>query len=310
MKVAALDLGTNTFLCLIAEGTAADGITSVHRDLAQVVRLGQGVAENGSFHPEALKRAKDCLVEFKKVIDQYDVDQVLAMATSAARDAKNASELFKIAEDLKIPLKIIPGADEARITYQGAMSGSQKNSQQAPPVSVIIDIGGGSTELITGQGQKILFSRSLDMGGVRLTEKMITRQPVPEAERFFLQEHIQAQLAPVLKEFLKHKIDRAIAVAGTPTALASIEFGGFDESKIDGHFISQVDLKKWVDVFSSTSVEEKRQKYNLGGRADIIYAGSLILWHVLEGLKLPGFYVSTKGVRYGVALEMLSSSAF
>ncbi len=122
MKVAALDLGTNTFLCLIAEGSR-NGISKVHKDLAQVVRLGQGVDKTGEFHPDALVRARQCLSEFKKEIDKHNVDRILAMATSAARDAKNGQELFRIGEDLGIPIEIIPGEDEARITYQGATAG-------------------------------------------------------------------------------------------------------------------------------------------------------------------------------------------
>ena len=305
MKIAALDLGTNTFLCLIVEGDAKNGITKVHSDLAKVVRLGQGVGETGSFHPDALKRAEECLAEFRAEIDKHNVDKVLAMATSAARDAKNGSELFKIGNKYSIPIQIIPGADEARITYQGATVGIQDENQ----TSVIIDIGGGSTELIQGQAKNILFSQSLDIGGVRLTERMISSQPVVRAEQEKAEQYIEAQLKPVLKKIHKSKVDRAIAVAGTPTSLAAIEFGGFDEKKIDGHFITKEKLQKWLVEFAATTVEEKRTKYNLGGRADIIYIGTLILLKTIEGLRLSGFYVSTKGVRYGVALEMLRNPA-
>lgn len=302
-RIAALDLGTNTFLCLIAEGDSKNGITQVYKDLAQVVRLGQGVGETGAFHPDALKRAEQCLNEFKTEIDKHQVDRILAMATSAARDAKNGAELFKIGERLKIPIQIIPGADEARITYQGATVGLKEKNQAV----LIIDIGGGSTELICGRGEKILFAKSIDVGGVRLTEKMISTQPVPKNEQVQAEAFIKKQLEPLLQEVRKHNIDKAIAVAGTPTALASIEFGGFDEKKVDGHFISREQLAKWVEEFSQTSVELKREKYQLGGRADIIYIGTLILLNIIDGLKLPGFQVSTKGVRYGVALEMLNN---
>lgn len=302
MKVAALDLGTNTFLCLIAEGTK-DGITKVHKDLATTVRLGQGVDKTGEFHPEALQRAKACLTEFKKEIDLHKVDRILAMATSAARDAKNGKELFKIGEELGIPIEIIPGEDEARITYQGAtagMNGDQKTS-------LIVDVGGGSTELISGRGSKILFGESLNIGGVRLTEKFITTQPVPASEQKAVEEYIQEQIKTVLPELQKEKIDQIIAVAGTPTSLVAIEVGGYDEKKVDGFFLGKDRLAYWVREFGATTVEEKKEKYLLGGRADIIFAGASILLAVIEALKLPGMIVSTKGVRYGVALEMLKN---
>ncbi|WP_295902117.1 Ppx/GppA phosphatase family protein [uncultured Bdellovibrio sp.] len=300
MKVAALDLGTNTFLCLIAEGTEK-GITKVHKDLVQVVRLGQGVDKTGEFHPDALARARACLTEFKKEIDEQKVDRILAMATSAARDAKNGKELFKIGEDLGIPIEIIPGEDEARITYQGATAGSADDQK----TSLVVDVGGGSTELISGRGSKILFGESLNIGGVRLTEKFISTQPVPQNEREQLKQYIHTQLQTVLPELKKEKIDQIIAVAGTPTSLVAIEVGGFDEKKVDGFFLKKERLAYWVDEFANTTVEEKKTKYGLGGRADIIYAGASILLAVIEALNLPGMVVSTKGVRYGVALEML-----
>lgn len=300
MKVAALDLGTNTFLCLIAEGDK-DGITKVHKDLVKVVRLGQAVDKTGEFHPDALARARECLIEFKKEIDQHNVDKILAMATSAARDARNGEELFKMGVELGIPIEIIPGEDEARITYQGATAGLKDDTK----TSLIIDVGGGSTELISGRGDKILFGQSLNIGAVRLTEKLISAQPVSVAEKSALSEYIQNELKPVVSELKKEKIDQIIAVAGTPTSIVAIELGGFDEKKVDGFFVSKERLSYWVNEFANTTVEEKKSKYQLGGRADIIFAGASILLAVIETLQLPGMIVSTKGVRYGVALEML-----
>ncbi|UXR65683.1 Ppx/GppA family phosphatase [Bdellovibrio bacteriovorus] len=301
-KVAALDLGTNTFLCLIADGDE-NGIRKVHRDLVQVVRLGQGVGQTGEFHPDALDRARKCLTEFKKEIVVERVDQILAMATSAARDARNGQELFRIGEELGIPIEIIPGEDEARITYQGATAGAKNPNL----TSLVVDVGGGSTELIVGKASDILFGESLDIGGVRLTEKFISTQPVKDADRSRLESYIQEQLQKVLPELKKHHIDQIVAVAGTPTSLVAIEVGGFDEAKVDGFFLKKDRLHHWVEEFARTTVEEKKTKYQLGGRADIIFAGASILLAVVEALGLEGMMVSTKGVRYGVALEMLRS---
>lgn len=303
MKIAAMDLGTNTFLCLIAEGDR-NGITKVHKDMAQVVRLGQGVGATGEFHPDALIRARACMVEFKKEIDLHKVDKILAMATSAARDAKNGHELFKIGTDLGIPIEIIPGEDEARITYQGATVGLSQNDK----VSLVIDVGGGSTEFIVGRKNEILFAESLNIGGVRLTEKYIKYQPVPGNESSQLRTAIQAELGKVLPEIKKHHPERIIAVAGTPTSIVAIEVGGFDEKKVDGFFLTTERLRYWVQEFAQTSVEEKKTKYQLGGRADIIFVGASILLEALESLSMSGMYVSTKGVRYGVALEMLQKA--
>ncbi|MEN0057487.1 MAG: Ppx/GppA phosphatase family protein [Bdellovibrio sp.] len=301
MKVAALDLGTNTFLCLIAEGSAQTGIAKVHKDLAQVVRLGQGVDKTGAFHPDALERARLCLQEFKKEIEKAQVDVVLAMATSAARDAQNGAELFKIGHDLGIPIQIIPGEDEARITYQGATAGISGENKTV----LVVDVGGGSTELIVGRNNSILWSKSFNIGGVRLTEKFISQQPVSVAEQDALKKYILQILNPDLPALRNYKIDQIIAVAGTPTSIAALEVGGFSEEKVDGFVLSQEKLLSWQKEFANSSVEEKKMRYQLGGRADIIYAGASILLSTLETLGISRMTVSTKGVRYGVALEML-----
>ncbi len=299
MKVAALDLGTNTFLCLIVEGDNQSGITKVLADHAQVVRLGQDIAKTGRLHPEAIARARACLTEFKKSIDLHKVDRVLAMATSAARDAENGEELFSIGRELQIPIEIIPGEDEARITYQGATAGSP-----ASGTNLIVDVGGGSTEFILGKGKDILFGESLNIGGVRLTEKYISAQPVSSHEAEELEKHIESQVAHIKKQMNNHPIDQILAVAGTPTSIAAVELGGYDPIKVDGYFLSREKLKYWVTEFGQTTVEEKKVKYNLGGRADIIFAGSLILLKTIEAFGKPGMTVSIKGVRYGVALEI------
>ncbi|WP_413559256.1 Ppx/GppA family phosphatase [Bdellovibrio sp. HCB209] len=303
MKVAALDLGTNTFLCLIAEGNK-NGITKVHKDLVEVVRLGQDVDKTGELHPEALVRAKKCLTEFKKEIDKHGVDKILAMATSAARDAKNGQDLFNIGKELGIPIEVIPGADEARISYQGATGGVIDPTK----TNLVIDVGGGSTEFIVGHGEKILFGQSLNMGGVRLTERFVTQQPVPASEQKTLNDYIYDQLNTILPEIKRNKLDQILAVAGTPTSIVAIEVGGFDEKKVDNFFLTKEKLEQWVNTFAQTSVEEKRTKFQLGGRADIIFAGASILLNTVKALGMTGMVVSTKGVRYGVALEMLRSS--
>lgn len=300
MKVAALDLGTNTFLCLIADGDK-NGISQVHKDLMKVVRLGQEVDKRGEFHPDALIRARECLTEFKKEIEKHQVDHILAMATSAARDVSNGAELFKIGKDLGIPIEIIPGEDEARITFLGATAGEDRKDVS----SLVIDVGGGSTEFILGRDKEVLVAESLNIGGVRLTERFISNQPVQPSDADAMKDFIKEKTQPIFQKLRKEKIDKVIAVAGTPTSIVAIEVGGFDEKKVDGFFLSKDRLQYWVHEFANTTVDEKKIKYGLGGRADIIYAGSSIILAALEELALPGIFVSTKGVRYGVALEML-----
>lgn len=302
MKVAALDLGTNSFLCLIVEGDKF-GIKKVLSDQVKVVRLGQGVDKTGAFHPEALARAKACLTEFKKEIDRHSVDRILAMATSAARDASNGQELFKIGADLGIPIEIIPGADEARITFAGATEGNLQGKDNC----IVVDVGGGSTEFIVGNSEKLHFSKSLDIGCVRMTEKYITAQPLSQSERLYVEEAVDAQLSTIIQELQKPPAEEVLAVAGTPSAIAVAELGGkFDPNQVHGFILDQQKLKKWCDILANTTVQEKIDKYKIeAGRADVLFVGATILHQFLLQLKKPSMKVSIKGVRYGVALEAL-----
>jgi len=302
MKVAALDLGTNSFLCLIVEGDKS-GIKKVLSDQVKVVRLGQGVDKTGSFHLEALERARICLTEFKKEIDRHNVDRILAMATSAARDATNGQELFKIGEKLGIPIEIIPGADEARITFAGSTEGTLRGIENC----IVIDVGGGSTEFIVGNGDKLHFSKSLNIGCVRMTEKYITSQPLSQTERFFVEDSVRENLQTILPEIMKYPASEILAVAGTPSAIAVAELGGrFDPDKVHGFELDQAKLKKWCDILANTTLREKIENYKIeAGRADVLFVGATILYQFLRQLNKPSMKVSIKGVRYGVALEAL-----
>ena len=307
MRVAALDLGTNTFLCLLAEGNA-QGISKIHKDMVEVVRLGQAVDKNKVFHPYALSRARTCLEQFKKEIEIFQPDKILAVATSAARDVSNSEELFKIGEEYKIPIQIIEGEKEAQISYQGALVGFDLKDKNVS----VIDVGGGSTEIISGQNGNIQFAQSLNMGGVRLTEKLITKQPVSTIEQIQVKAAIQKHLDDFQekKEFELSEV--LIAVAGTPTALAVLELGSlgsdqFNNDQVDGFKFNLSQLEKWQNIFATTSVEEKKSKYNLGGRADIIFAGTTILIEVMKKFQFSEVMISTKGVRYGVALQLLQN---
>ena len=297
MRVAALDLGSNTFLCLIADVEGGRIVRVVH-DVARTVRLGQEVNRTGCFHPDALARADQCLREFRQLIDECGVEKTFAGATAAARSVTNGEELLKIGNSHGFPIQIISGEREAELSYTGAWSsfGDEKTR-------LVVDIGGGSTELIVGRGSRILSATSLPLGGVRQTEKHITAQPVPEIEGQNLRTEVEGILLPALNRMDGQMIEEVVAVAGTPTAIAAVELGGFDAAKVDGYWIEVERLRRWCDIFSSTSVEEKREKYGLGGRADIIYVGATILERIISQLGCTGFRVSARGLRYGLVLD-------
>ena len=298
MKIAALDLGSNTFLCLICE-VVDHKITQIYSDEVDVVRLGQDVNKTKRLHPDALIRAKNTLTQFKKTIDLHKPAAVLAMATSAARDSENKEELFKICSDLQIPLEIIPGHKEAQITFEGSISGlTTTNSNQ-----LIVDIGGGSTEYILGQNRAISFSQSLNIGCVRLTEQFVKQQPTPEIQIQELTQFIHQHISD-FKNKSQLTINEVLAVAGTPTTLAAVEIGYFDHKKIDGYIITRLGLEKWLERLAQTSVDQKLAMGFPAGRADVILVGIIILLETLKIFNMDKLFVSTRGVRFGIALEV------
>lgn len=300
MKVAALDLGSNTFLCLIAE-VDSQQIKNIYSDQVEVVRLGQGLSQSKKFHPDALVRADQCLRRFEKIISEYKPQKILAMATAAARDAENKEDLFQIGKKYNIPIEVIPGEKEASITYEGGTSGLPPGEKNI----MVIDIGGGSTEFIFGKGRNLIRGKSFNIGVVKLTEKFIFDQPTPQDQIInvtkFIDEHIDIALKVQPQGF---EVDEILAVAGTPTALAAAQIGQFIPEKVDGFSLTQKDLDSWLERLASATIKEKQEMGIPQGRADLILTGVLILLQTLKKFKKEKLTVSTRGVRYGVALEM------
>jgi len=300
LRVAALDLGTNTFLCLIADGDL-NGIKNVLYDESRVVRLGQGLSHSGKLHSEALLRAENCLKEFGIAIEHFRPQKILALATSAARDASNAHLLFEIGKRFHIPIEIITGQQEAQMTYFGAM-----NLKPPGVCSLVIDVGGGSTEFILGTDSNILFSKSIDVGCVRLTEKFITEQPVKDSESQKLKEYLEKNFIENISEIKKYRIDQAIAVAGTPTSIVAAELGRFDSQKVHGFVLNDKLLEAWRDRLLKSSIIDKINLLKFEkGRADVIYVGSEILIESMRFLNIKELVVSIQGIRYGIAKYLL-----
>jgi exopolyphosphatase/guanosine-5'-triphosphate,3'-diphosphate pyrophosphatase len=312
VKVAALDLGSNTFLCLIAEVSLENGsarIDAILRDEVRIVRLGEGLVKQDPKHRHfseaALVRAKACLQEFRALIDIEKPDRILAMATAAARDVKNSQALLDLGRELGIPIEIIPGEKEAEISFRGALP--------SPAVGRVgvLDIGGGSTEFILGQGAQLVGGHSFNFGCVKLTETFLTPQPARAESISQLRAFVQGELKAYFKNQQSTwgqpgKNLRMVAVAGTPTELARISLGGvFDRNQIDGMRFDLADLKKWRQRFEPLTPKEIQDQWGVSpGRADLILSGVLILEIVCEELGLESLEVSTRGVRFGVALHL------
>lgn len=299
MRVAALDLGTNTFLLLIAD-VVNGRIEKVLHDEVRVVRLGQGVHEHRKLHPDALARAKECFQHFASVIARHDISRTLACATSAARDVENADELISLAKKNGIPLRVISGEQEAELTFAGTIRDAQEGS------IMIVDVGGGSTEYILGDKNGIRARKSIDIGSVRLTELFVSAHPIVASEMAAMTDYIRERLQVARRHVPPEPTARMVAVAGTPTTLAAVDQGRpFDYQHVDGYVLTQAKLAGWVERLAKMTVAERQALSGMDPkRADVIVAGSLILKASLEAYAAQEMEVSVRGLRYGIALAM------
>jgi exopolyphosphatase/guanosine-5'-triphosphate,3'-diphosphate pyrophosphatase len=296
MRVGAIDLGTNSFLCLIAD--VENKKIKVIEDHCRVVRVGEGISKTKRFSSEALGRASKCLKEFRSHLDRLGVKKVLATATSAARDAENGQELLAIGNQFKIPISIISGSEEAFLSFEGAITGIEAKSFGN---LLVVDVGGGSTELIVKEPQKPLIAKSFDVGCVRLTERFLIKDPIDDVELMNLLNHAKKTFAP----FESVHPQAVIAVAGTPTTLAAIDQEiDFDDSMIDGYVLSYQKIEQLMKRLAKMSLVERKKVKGLDPmRADVIVAGAALLLAALEKFKMRELIVSSRGLRYGVALH-------
>lgn len=304
MIKASIDIGTNTILLLVAN-VEQGRVVQVLEDYVSVVRLGQGVDKNHVFHPEAMDRARKCFRNYAEVLKQYPGIVCRAVATSGSRDAQNSQEFFaEITKSTGITIDIISGEEEALLSFRGSVP---DNRQDLSSVAVL-DIGGGSTEIVGLEkgAKEQLFRFSFDMGCVRLTERMIQNDPPSEEEITALRKYVRLELEK--KNFLFQKVEgrTLIAVAGTATYLAStvLNLKAFDPEKIHGFVLSE---KSLAEVTKNLAKKTCAERLGLGGmdkgRADVIISGAIILHEVLKIAKLSSVQVSVRGLRYGAVLD-------
>ncbi len=310
-RIATLDIGTNTVLLLIVE---RDGSSMrVLRDDHAIARLGEGVDKTGTISDRALERFRRVLAKHVATIAELHVDRVAAVGTSALRDAKNREEIVRaVQQGFGIEIEIISGNEEARWTYTGALWGTGVKSDNREVVKsedskvVVLDIGGGSTEIATGDGHRYQSGISLDIGAVRVTERCFKTNPImPEAV-------LQARTL-VRNEFARISnigpIDRVIAVAGTPTTLAAMhqDLQKFETEKIQNYVLRRLAVEQLLDLLLKSDTRRVLELFPAvnKARADILPAGTLILQEAMEFLGVDAITVSTRGLRYGIAMREL-----
>jgi exopolyphosphatase / guanosine-5'-triphosphate,3'-diphosphate pyrophosphatase len=301
MKIASIDIGTNTVILLIAE-IRQNKIFTIRNEY-KVPRIGAGINRNKYISDEKISELIRVLSDFKEIIKSYNCDVVLAIATNAFRIALNAPEIISLIRDTPgIRINVASSIKEAEYSFLGAISDYNGNED-----NVVIDIGGGSTEIISGRKDNIKYINSFQIGVVTGTELFFKHDPPLASEV----NNFEVFLDSTFVNLSISGFSRAIAIAGTPTTLICIKKGlnHYNEDEVDGSKLKRVDILKLKDEVSHLSSKQIKEKYTqvVSGREDVLFAGTFILYKLMTILKLDEIIVSTKGIRYGVIKEYMAS---
>ena len=297
-RVAAVDLGTNSTRLLVAD-VANGRIEELVRRL-KITRLGEGVDERRRLLPAPIARVRNVLTDYRREAEQLGAEQTLAIATSAVRDAENGEAfLGEIEWSYGFSTLLLSGHEEARLTFRGIATDRDIDTE-----ILVVDIGGGSTELVAGGPDGLRFHDSLDLGAVRLTERFLPSDPPKEAELEACAEAVRALLAERVPEDVRPTA--AVGVAGTITSLAALDLGleEYDPERVHGHRFGRESVADQLARLASLPLEERREIPSLDPeRAPVIVGGAVILLAVMDHFGLAEIEASERDILDGAALE-------
>ncbi len=300
MRVAVVDMGTNSTRLLVADVT--EGRVSELERRSTVTRLGRGVDTSRQLATEAIEDVADTVGEYIELYEPLEPEVVSVLATSAVRDAENSGAFIaELRERFALNARILTGDEEARLTYLGAVAGRPPSDG-----TLVIDIGGGSTEVVVGSGKEMDFHTSLQVGTVRHTERHVRNDPPTASELEALADDIRKQLFAELAAADFFEIHTGIAVAGTPTSLAAIDqrLDPYDPERVHGYVLSFDAIQHMYSMLSGKSLAERLEVPGLHpGRAPTIVAGVVILIQAMRAFGLQRIEVSEHDILHGAALE-------
>ncbi len=301
-RVAVVDLGTNTTRLLIADVRDRE-VAEVDRR-SEVTGLGKGVDANGRLDDEAIERVVETLGGYREAIDAAEVENMLTVATSAVRDAANGDDFrANLHERFGLDAETITGEDEARLTFLGATS---RHAPGPGPV-MVIDVGGGSTEVVVGvPGEEPTFAVSTQAGAVRQTDRHLPDDPPSDEGLAALRRDVASILTEAVPPDLHGSVRTGIAVAGTATSLAAIEeeLEPYDPHRVDGYELGLEACERMLAMLAAQPLEQRREVPGLEPkRAPTIVAGAAILVEAVRAFDLESLIVSEADILHGAALR-------
>jgi exopolyphosphatase / guanosine-5'-triphosphate,3'-diphosphate pyrophosphatase len=306
MRVAVVDVGTNSTRLLLAD-VAAGRVEEVDRRTT-VTNMGRGVDHTGLICGEAIEDVCAVISDYKATYEEMGAERVMAIATSAVRDAANGEAFIaELRERFELDASLLTGEEEAHLTYLGATA-----LRPAEEPTLVFDIGGGSTELVVGSGRDVAFHTSLQAGTIRQSERHLTADPPHTHELEDLAAEIRALIERAVADRPEAGAARAIAVAGTPTSLAAVDQGlePYDRSRVHGYRLALQRVQRMLSRLSSLPLAERLRVPGLHpGRAPTIVAGTVILVQVMRVFGLEEVEVSELDILHGSALSAAMAPA-
>jgi exopolyphosphatase / guanosine-5'-triphosphate,3'-diphosphate pyrophosphatase len=306
-RIAVIDLGTNSTRLMVAD-VAGGEVRERVRD-TRVTRLGRGVDLSGRLSSDGVESVCAAVADYLAVAHPHEPDEVVAIATSAVRDASNGDAFVaELRERFALTPRVIDAETEARLTYRGTSAGREPDGA----CTLVCDIGGGSTELVVGCDDEVLFWTSMQTGVVRQTERHISHDPPLPAELEKLADEARASLVELIAAGSPPSVAAGIAVAGTPTSLAAIELelNPYDPTRVHGHKLSMHTVQRLLAHLSTMPLHERFRVTGLQPeRAPTIVAGVVILIQVMRAFGLAEIEVSEHDILHGAALEAAADGA-
>ena len=299
MRVAVVDMGTNSTRLLVAdvEGGRVDEVDR----RSTVTRLGRGVDTSAQLSAEAIEDVCRAVSEYISVYEELGAEKVIAIATSAVRDAENSAVFIaELRERFALGAEILDGAREAHLTYLGATAAREPGDR-----TLVVDIGGGSTELVVGDGADVGFFASLQVGTVRHTERHLPGDPPGASELEALADDVRSLIAESLEGGALASAKIGIGVAGTPTSLAAIDqsLDPYDPEMVHGYTLSLESIQRMFSELAAMPLSDRLEVRGLhAGRAPTIVAGVVILIQVMRAFGLSEIEVSEHDILWGAAL--------
>ncbi|NER78792.1 MAG: Ppx/GppA family phosphatase [Leptolyngbya sp. SIO1D8] len=307
--LAAIDVGTNSIhMVLVKIKPSLPAFTIIDRE-KETVRLGNFSAD-GNLSEEAMERGVAALKRCHAIAESFQAEEILAVATSAVREAKNGHVFLERAEqETGLSIQLISGTEEARRIYLGVLSGMEFHNQPHG----IIDIGGGSTELILGTGEPHRFLNSTKVGAVRLTARFVTTNPISDEEFTYLKAYVRGRMEPPVEDFSRHLLPgeelRLVGTSGTIECLAVLvaqDRLGFTPEPLNGFQMSRAELSTWVERLRKMTYSERLTLSEMSARrAEIIVAGAVILHETMDLLGVESITICERALREGVVVDWM-----